>query len=46
MRLSVRHKEQCQGLFIGYLNGQGPSRKTVYADTGALGFHVYLGLFS
>jgi hypothetical protein len=44
MRFSVRHKEHYRGLFTGYLNGQRPSRKTVYAGAGAPGFHVDLGL--
>jgi hypothetical protein len=44
MRLLVRHKEQCRGLFTGYLNGHGPSCKTVYVGTGAPGFHVDLGM--
>jgi hypothetical protein len=44
MRLSVRQEEQCRGLFTGYLIGQGPSRKTIFAGAGAPRFLVDLGL--
>jgi hypothetical protein len=37
MRLSVRHRNNVQGLFTGYSNGQGPLRKIkrAGADVGA-----------
>jgi hypothetical protein len=39
VRLSVRHRNRVQGLFTGYLNGQGHSRK---ADSAGAGARVFL----